>query len=271
MIPIGQLARLLGISTRTLRHYDAIGLFPPAVIHPENGYRYYKPAQIAHLQRILRLRRLNVPLEQIQALDAAGRLDDAESFAGFLRHHRDVLEAEITERSRLLDEVDLFISLIEKGNAMNLSPNFVDRPAFEVTGLSVVCEDPSPIKALWARMNPRCQEIVDPSQPVSWYGLCIRINSESFRYVACCGTNPGAPVPPEMERYSVPAQRYARFTHTGPVTGLAETYRTIWQSLEPVWNLKPTYGPDFEHYDERYLGPDHPDSQIDLYIPIEKT
>ena len=62
MFSIGQLARMLGITPRTLRHYDAIGLFPPALIHPENGYRFYRPEQLAPLQRILHLRRLAAPV-----------------------------------------------------------------------------------------------------------------------------------------------------------------------------------------------------------------
>ena len=46
MLTIGQLARIFEISTKTLRHYDAIGLFVPARTGSDNGYRYYQPEQI---------------------------------------------------------------------------------------------------------------------------------------------------------------------------------------------------------------------------------
>ena len=268
MIPIGQLARLLDITTRTLRHYDAIGLFPPALVHPENGYRYYSPGQIATLQRILRLRQLAVPLEQIQTLKEGGALNDAGSFTGFLRTHRSTLVHEIAERSRLLDEIDQYISLIEKGKPMLQDPVIVDLPAFEVTGLSHVCKDASPIPALWDRFLPRCADIVDTSQPPACFGVCERIDNEHFRYFAGSGTEPGAPIPAGMERLAVPAQHYARFTHTGSLAGFGETLSQIWEGLESRWQLTPTHGPDLERYDERYTGPDKADSRIDIYIPI---
>ncbi len=68
MLTIGQLARIFEISTKTLRHYDAIGLFVPARTGSDNGYRYYQPEQIEQLSRILALRRLDVPLEAIDRL-----------------------------------------------------------------------------------------------------------------------------------------------------------------------------------------------------------
>ncbi|RBH45754.1 MerR family transcriptional regulator, partial [Pseudomonas sp. MWU13-2860] len=46
MLTIGQLARCHGLSTKTLRHYDSIGLFRPALTGRDNGYRYYLPAQV---------------------------------------------------------------------------------------------------------------------------------------------------------------------------------------------------------------------------------
>lgn len=49
MLTIGQLARIFEISTKTLRHYDAIGLFVPARTGSDNGYRYYQPEQIEQL------------------------------------------------------------------------------------------------------------------------------------------------------------------------------------------------------------------------------
>lgn len=269
MIPIGQLARLLDVTTRTLRHYDAIGLFPPALVHPKNGYRYYRPEQIAQLERILHLRRLDVPLEQIQTLKEGGALNDAESFTGFLRAHRCTLVHEIAERSRLLDEIDRYISLIEKGKTMLQDPVIIDLPAFEVTGLSHMCKDASPIPALWDRFTLRCAEVTHPSQPPACFGVCERIDNEHFRYFAGSGTEPGALIPTGMERLTVPAQHYARFTHTGPLAGFGETLSQIWGGLESHWQLTPTHGPDLELYDERYTGPNRADSAIDIYIPVE--
>ena len=46
---IVEVARLAGVSSRTLRHYDDVGLLPPAYVG-SNGYRYYGRAELHRLQ-----------------------------------------------------------------------------------------------------------------------------------------------------------------------------------------------------------------------------
>lgn len=64
---IAQVARLSGVSTRTLRHYDEIGLLPPAGVRA-NGYRYYEQGELLRLQQILVLRALDLGLVEITAI-----------------------------------------------------------------------------------------------------------------------------------------------------------------------------------------------------------
>ncbi len=66
LLTIGQFAAMHGINKKTLMWYDEIGLFPPAVIHPENGYRFYSYHQSPILETILLLRELNVSLDEIR-------------------------------------------------------------------------------------------------------------------------------------------------------------------------------------------------------------
>ena len=51
---------------KTLMWYDEIGLFKPAFIHEENGYRLYSYYQSTELEAILLLRDMNVPIRDIQ-------------------------------------------------------------------------------------------------------------------------------------------------------------------------------------------------------------
>jgi DNA-binding transcriptional MerR regulator len=67
MYTIQQMARLAGITPRTLRHYHQIGLLHPARIGT-NGYRYYDDADALRLQQILLYRELGLPLEEIKSL-----------------------------------------------------------------------------------------------------------------------------------------------------------------------------------------------------------
>lgn len=63
-----QLADLAGVSARTLRYYDQIGLLVPE--REENGYRSYGPAEVRRLQHILLLRSCGVLLQTVEeALD----------------------------------------------------------------------------------------------------------------------------------------------------------------------------------------------------------
>ena len=64
---IQELSRLSGVTTRTLRWYDQIGLLKPARV-AETGYRYYGPAEVDKLQQILFFRALGVSLDEIGRL-----------------------------------------------------------------------------------------------------------------------------------------------------------------------------------------------------------
>lgn len=67
MRTIKEVSTLTGISIRTLRYYDAIGLLKPAG-HTEGGYRLYDDAALAKLQQILLFRELRFPLKEIRRI-----------------------------------------------------------------------------------------------------------------------------------------------------------------------------------------------------------
>jgi DNA-binding transcriptional MerR regulator len=92
---IVEVARHAGISSRTLRHYDALGLVRPAYVGA-NGYRYYEREQLERLQEVLVLRELGLPL------DAVGRLlDGTHDRVAVLREHHRALRAECDRLARL--------------------------------------------------------------------------------------------------------------------------------------------------------------------------
>lgn len=65
-ILIGEMARIHGISTQTLRYYDKIDVFKPSYINEDSGYRYYGIEQFAHLESILFLKGMGMPLKEIK-------------------------------------------------------------------------------------------------------------------------------------------------------------------------------------------------------------
>ncbi|WP_405844690.1 MerR family transcriptional regulator [Streptomyces platensis] len=90
--PIAEVARMSGVTARTLRHYDEIGLLPPARIGT-NGHRYYEERELLRLQQILVLRALGLGLTEIGRVLAA-QIDELAALRG---HHRRLL----AERDRL--------------------------------------------------------------------------------------------------------------------------------------------------------------------------
>ena len=89
MLTVGQVSSLTGVSVRTLRHYDAIGLLQPTKV-TEAGYRLYDDAALERLHSILLYRELDFSLEEIRKLLDAPEFDPMEA----LSRQIDLLEAE---------------------------------------------------------------------------------------------------------------------------------------------------------------------------------
>jgi MerR family transcriptional regulator, thiopeptide resistance regulator len=106
---IQDIARIAGTTSRTLRHYDAIGLLKPSRVGG-NGYRYYDRDSLVRLQRILLLRELGL------GLDAVGRvLDDRMDAVPALRDHLEWLRAERQRLARQIASVESTIHAVEEG------------------------------------------------------------------------------------------------------------------------------------------------------------
>ena len=76
MFSIGEFSRLGGVSVRTLRHYDEIGLLRPATVDPDTGYRGYSADQLGQLNRIMALKELGLSLTQARRLLDGITLDE---------------------------------------------------------------------------------------------------------------------------------------------------------------------------------------------------
>lgn len=99
---VGELAKLSGVSTRTLRYYDQMGLLTPERVC-ENGYRVYERAQVDRLQQILFYRELGVALKAIDDMLNVPQFDRAAALESHLaalcrkREHLDRLIETVTK------------------------------------------------------------------------------------------------------------------------------------------------------------------------------
>jgi len=98
---VNQLARLAGVSRRTLHYYDHIGLLKPDATG-DNRYRYYAHPALLRLQQIRFYRELGFSLEQIRAALEQPDYDLLRALEG----HRQALLGRIEQTKRLIDTVE---------------------------------------------------------------------------------------------------------------------------------------------------------------------
>ncbi|GAB3961567.1 MerR family transcriptional regulator [Streptomyces sparsus] len=110
--PIQHLARSAGTTSRTLRHYDDIGLLKPSRIG-HNGYRYYDENALVRLQRILLLRELGLSLAAIAEV-----LEGQRNTSAALRTHLRLLEQERARLRRQIDSVRTTLDKLEGGEPL---------------------------------------------------------------------------------------------------------------------------------------------------------
>ena len=116
---IQELSRLSGVTTRTLRWYDQIGLLKPSRV-AESGYRYYGGAEVDRLQDILYYRALGVELARIkECLD-----DPSFDRLAALKRHLAALEAERERLEKLIRSVKDTIGAEERNEIMSDEQKF---------------------------------------------------------------------------------------------------------------------------------------------------
>lgn len=115
---IAEVAKAAGVTSRTLRHYDHIGLLTPAYT-AANGYRFYTQAELVRLQRILLLRQLGLGLETIGDV-----LDSKRDQELALRTHVEDLLRQRENLDRQISALHHTINSLSTGEAMNLDAAF---------------------------------------------------------------------------------------------------------------------------------------------------
>lgn len=98
---VNRLAKLSGVSIRTLRFYDAIGLLKPAY-YGDNHYRYYEDEQIMLLQQILFYRELGLSLNDIQRIISSDDFNKIDA----LISHKQILAQSLDRTKKLINTID---------------------------------------------------------------------------------------------------------------------------------------------------------------------
>ena len=131
LLSISQLAKLRGLTTETLRHYDRIGLFSPVYIDPETNYRYYSILQYEQLGTIKELRQLDFSLEEIKEFFHNRSVDHSLEI---LKHRYEELHKELLVLKKKEASLAEKIRFVE-----SLPPRSAARVAFEFMSL-IACK-----------------------------------------------------------------------------------------------------------------------------------
>ncbi len=111
---IKEIADLAGVTTRTIRYYDEIGLLDPALIG-DNGYRYYDQDSLLRLQQILFFRELDVPLKEIRVMMSRPDFD----LLSALDNHRSALQTKVHRLEKLIDTLDKTVASVKGEGTMS--------------------------------------------------------------------------------------------------------------------------------------------------------
>lgn len=110
---VRQVAKMAGVSVRTLHHYDHIGLLRPAT-RTEAGYRLYEEADLLRLQQILFFKEIDFSLADIERILDDPGFDQVEA----LQHHRRRLQQRSQQLAQLLKTIDKTIAKLTEDKLM---------------------------------------------------------------------------------------------------------------------------------------------------------
>lgn len=222
---IQEVAKAAGTSSRTLRHYDSVGLVKPTRTGV-NGYRFYDDRALVRLQRVLLLRELGLGLDVIANLLAAQDLEGSAEVE-ILDTHLDLLRAERDRVDRQIRAVERTISTLatthSEGNTL-MNANMFD--GFDHTQYREEVEERWGADA-YAKSDRWWRGLSKESQR-EWQAQVAQLNTD---WVAAAGSG----VDPASATAQALAERHVAWLHSVPgapkgddfagyVLGLGEMY-----------------------------------------------
>jgi len=131
---IGEFADLCGVSAKTLRFYDEVGVLRPASVDPHTGYRRYAPEQLEQMASILALKSLGVPLAQLSEFTA--KRGASAKRRAILDNLKRTIEHSIQAATQSLNWINAALDELDKGESP-ISVVVKRRPAIRIASIRV--------------------------------------------------------------------------------------------------------------------------------------
>ena len=145
MFTVKEVSRIAGVTPRTLRYYDKIGLLKPSRI-ADNGYRYYGDEALLRLQQILLYREVGMALQDIKRIMESPGFDVLDA----LERHREELRRRIARMELLVTTVNdtiLHLKGKRKMSQRQMFEPFSDEQQAEYEREAMRTYDPATVKA----------------------------------------------------------------------------------------------------------------------------
>jgi DNA-binding transcriptional MerR regulator len=210
---IGELARAAGVTVRALHHYDSLGLLVPSE-RTHAGHRLYSAADVQRLYRLLALRGVGLPLEEIGPL-----LDREDGLADSVRRHLGRVEQQLGALEQLRLRLTRLLVALDGDEAS--TDQFLD--AMEAMTMFEKYYTPEQLQQLEQRRQDLGEEQVKQVEQ-EWREIYAKLADLRAR-----GVDPGAP---EAQAVGDRAGELIQM-FTGGDPGITESLRRMYQQEDP--------------------------------------
>ncbi len=263
MFTIGEFSRLSHVSSRMLRHYDAMGLLRPAHTGSENGYRYYDPTQLSTLMQIETLKSYGFALAQIPELLVLSR----EELAHRIHSRRLKAYDELHDLRKTLRKMEDDIIKMEGKSMVQEKYHVIvmDTPPQRVFGIRKkisIAEIHGLFQELYEEISKRELKRAGAAQLLYLGEEFSYENMEVEAQVQVSGEHEDVQV--------IPAQLCVATTHVGPYDSVKYAYDAICAWLAEHTEYKVS-GPAIERYIKDESAVKDPDElETGILFPVTK-
>ena len=225
MLKIGDFSSLAQISVKTLRFYDELGLLCPSRVDSASGYRYYSVDLLPRLHRILALKDLGFPLDQIAKVLHENVTGD--QLRGMLILREAEQQARVEEEQGRLARLQARLSLIEKENTMSSDVVIKELPPQWIASVREVI----PSYPAVGRLYGTVVEALSPNMPTGipvaiWHDLEFKekdVDAEAGFYLK----QPLTVAPGPVKVHELPSATVASIIQKGAYNRLSEAYDSL--------------------------------------------
>jgi DNA-binding transcriptional MerR regulator len=227
---VGELARVAGVTVRALHHYDSLGLLVPSE-RTEAGHRLYSGDDVRRLYRLLALREIGLPLDEIGPL-----LDAKTHLSETVRCHLDRVDQQLGALGELKLRLTRLLAALDGDEAS--TDQFLD--ALEAMSMIEKHYTPEQLEQLERRRAAFGDERIKQVEK-EWADLYARV-----RELRESGVDPADPEPQALGRRA--GELIEMFTGGDP--GIAASLQRMYEQEGPEKASRGMVGPeDFEYLD----------------------